>query len=91
MDMLTMINGCDDAKALRSLLKNPLFSGVKPHIEARIAMVTEKPTWKPKLQISEKGRLILPKAVAKDGVAALRALLDQYEAHPNAKNYAEGG
>lgn len=91
MDQIeAMIESCDDRKSLVGMLKNPLFSGYKPKIEARVAVLTAKPAWKPKYQISDKGRFILPAAVALDGVAALREALDRYEQDPKARNFADG-
>ena len=90
MDMLSLINDCTDAKALRSLLKNPLFSEVVPHIEARIAVVAPKPSWKPPLKFTKRGGFVCPEAVYLDGVDALIETLKEYKAHPDAKPFPRG-
>lgn len=97
MDMLQMVNECNDVKALLALQKNPLMTSVKGQIEARIALLKSKPkVWAHKTQINSKGGFLCPVAVYLDqdggtsGIDSLIAALEEYKTNPAARPYSKG-
>ncbi len=87
--ILAMIAGCTDLKTLKGWEKS-FPAEVTPVIQTRIAELTVKPAWKPKMKFTEKGGVVLPQAVYLNGVDALIEMLQEYKTHPNAKPYSKG-
>lgn len=87
--LITMIADCTEIKTLKSWEKT-FPAEVTPAIQTRIAELTKKPVWKPKMKFTDRGGVVLPQAVYLDGVDALIEMLVEYKSHSDAKPYSKG-
>ena len=91
--MIAMVNSCGVVKDLKQWLKQESWAPVKPEIEARIAVLTAKPSlkWKPKYKVLPSGGLECPKVIYQDpdgtfeAVDQMIANLQKYKADSMAR------
>lgn len=81
--MVDFINTVSDVKTLKAMAKDPGLAQHKVTIEARIAVLTQKPSWKYQLKLNDKGGIQLPFAVYLDsdgGTTGIQSVIDALEA-----------